>query len=1188
MDKLTNLNNLDKLSKALDARCKELVNEEKTRALAEEQALQVEINVVKDMFDGKSIKYVTQAEYDALTEEEKNSSEITYFITDAMDLSHDHENKEFLDNLAARNIAIGNKSQSFDGVNDLVYSIEDIGAASAEHSHDDKYYTESEIDLKLEDVNEVINGHVAELQSDIQTLESDKADQSYVDEKLDSVDASTLNGYNIWVGTTAELEAIETRDPNTIYFEIGDDESGDEVVQVDIVNNILQLTADKYQKTNMVDGTEIIFPSVNKFTEIHLYFAADSNMNISLPDNCKWRVEPNIEEGNYYEIVAVYNTMFWLVNVISYSDEYNDDTDSNKLIWYDNNEIYSNSGSMETSDKCITSDFISLEENKDYQITVLNNTDTEIHCYDDEKNYLSDLDVSVSNYGFRIYSLRKMFEMDDMDISNTKYIRIETKKNEYINATNVNEKIIIEEIDTLEDNQVPLIIMDDCSINSNGDRKSESGYISIQHIVLDNYFNYQFEFLGSDSTVNYYDEGEVLISRDKGENNDYFEGRQVVLNSDDFPEGTKSVRIRFKKNDKITFENIHEYLKVTKTPVVSENIIPLNWIENTSLNATNGKPNSSDARTITDFIEIDDSYYYTITLDEPNDVKEYYYNSNKEFISRASYSDISIGNEVLEFPEGTKYIRLKSDTDEYTIDSVKEKITLKKFLKKENFLYSFGLLSDVHIDNNYDADYEDTSMSIKDYKNALRFLEDEGANFIAYCGDMTKNHSDAEADYQMLAECLKESHVPNYIIKGNHDAGHGYFNEYISDITSFTVPYKDDLFIFVGNGTNTGTNGGLTQSRVDYIRSVIENNSNRRLFLMYHQFIRGYGSGDGTGGLYSGSTIGDNPDNALTNEFIELVTNTPNLIYCHGHSHIRFDVQDTCPTANYYHVDGECHNIHVPSCARPRIPNESGGLDSYYEGSEGYIVDVYSDKVIFKAINFATNSYMPEYNQVVNLAAVATEYDSIPNPTLYIDTENGSIAADGTIQDISGNNYPITAYNTSILDDGVIAFNIDNKSYLDCGLDPNDTCWTAEIYFRFTDIIEQDMRLFGWGMSENKFTSKYDWDKYSFDFTYGVDIEKDDFNEYIDYDTNTDFTNKFVHIMYSCDGDSIVININGKTVIDCDVTPMTEVAKNVIIGKHYNSDKEYANMELKLFRFYNGVALNRYQMQCNYLNLIRG
>ena len=1002
-------------------------------------------------------------------------------------------------------------------------------------------------------------------------------------EDLKTLDALTLNGYSLWVGTTAEFEAIGEKDPNTLYFEI-DDGTSEEVVQVDPVDGVLTLTTNKYQKTlNMVDRTQIVFPEVNKFTEIHLYFDANEDMILTFPNNCKLEMYPIIEAGKSYEIVATYNTTYWFVNIIAYN------IDPSKLIWFDDKEVYSHTGSVEISEGYILSDFVLLEENKDYQLTVLNNSDTEIYCYDNEKNYLSDLDVSESGYSARYYALRKMLEVDDMDLSNTKYIRIETIKNAHINATNINEKIIIEEIDALEDNQIPLLILDDCSINSSGDKERANGYIVIQYIVLDNYFNYQFEFLGSDTTVNFYDEAEVFISRDKGgENKDYFDGRQAVLNSNDFPEGTKYVRMRFMKNDKITFENIHEYLKVTKTPVVSENIMPLNWIENTSLDSTNGQPKSKDARAITDFIEIDDSYYYTITLDEPDDVQEYYYNSNKEFISRSSYNDISTGNEVLEFPEGTKYIRLKSDTDEHTIDIVKERITLKKFLKKENFLYSFGLLSDVHIDNNFDADYEDSGMSIKDYKNALRFLEDEGANFIAYCGDMTKNYNDSLVNYQMIAECLKKSHIPNYIIKGNHDAGTGYFDEYVSGTSRFTVPYKDDLFIFIGNSYETGTNAGMSQGRVNYIKSIIEDNPDRRLFLMYHQFIRGYGSGDGTGGLYSYVTLGDDPNNTLTNEFIELVTSTPNLIYCHGHSHIRINVQDTCPTANYYHADGECHDIHVPSCARPRIPNESGGLDSYYEGSEGYIVDVYSDKVIFKAINFATNSYMPEYNQVVNLAAVAAEYDSIPNPTLYIDTENGSIAADGTIQDISGNNYPITAYNTSILDDEAIAFNIDNKSYLECGLDPNDTCWTAEIYFRLTDIIEQDMRIFGWGMSGNKFTSKYDWDKYSFDFTYGVDIEKDDFNEYIDYDTNTDFTNKFVHIMYSCDGDSIVININGKTVITCDVTSMTEVAKNIIIGKHYNSDKEYANMELKLFRFYNGVALNKYQMQCNYLNLIRG
>ena len=188
------------------------------------------------------------------------------------------------------------------------------GKAASEHNHDDNYYTESEIDTKIGDINENINEQVAGLQADIST----KAEQSYVDEKLEVVDALTLNGYSLWVGTTEELEAITERDPNTLYFEI-DDGTGEEVVQVDIVDGVLQLTDDKYQKTDMLDGTTIVFPTVSRFTEIHLYFTAESNMNINLPDDCKWRVEPNIEEGKSYEIVATYNTIEWLVNVIVYS-----------------------------------------------------------------------------------------------------------------------------------------------------------------------------------------------------------------------------------------------------------------------------------------------------------------------------------------------------------------------------------------------------------------------------------------------------------------------------------------------------------------------------------------------------------------------------------------------------------------------------------------------------------------------------------------------------------------------------------------------------------------------------------------------------------------------------------------------------------------------------------------------------
>ena len=143
-----------------------------------------------------------------------------------------------------------------------------IGAAPTSHTHDDRYFTETEINGKIEDINETINSKEAALQSRISELEA------------------ALNP---------------------------------EVHEVSVSGGVLTLTNKKYQKcNNIVNGTEIRFPSVSKFTEIHLYFDADSNMDLSFPD-CKWRVEPNIEEGGTYEVIATYNTIHWLVTIITYS-----------------------------------------------------------------------------------------------------------------------------------------------------------------------------------------------------------------------------------------------------------------------------------------------------------------------------------------------------------------------------------------------------------------------------------------------------------------------------------------------------------------------------------------------------------------------------------------------------------------------------------------------------------------------------------------------------------------------------------------------------------------------------------------------------------------------------------------------------------------------------------------------------
>ena len=236
MGKLIETDRLSRLIKALDNRMK----------LSDDE-LKKYIDEIKEMLGGRSIVYLTRDEYESLSDEEKNNESVSYVITNAANLVHEHENKEFLDSLNA-----------------------------------------------------------------------------------DNIDASSINGYDIWVGTTEELNSLTSRDANTIYFEIsdGDDSYVDDdgnvvenvVIQVDVVDGVLNLTNDKYQKVlNMVDGVEVVFPEVTGLTEIHLFFTSEDEINLSFPDNCKWRIDPNVEIGNSYELICIYNTIEWLVNVKYYS-----------------------------------------------------------------------------------------------------------------------------------------------------------------------------------------------------------------------------------------------------------------------------------------------------------------------------------------------------------------------------------------------------------------------------------------------------------------------------------------------------------------------------------------------------------------------------------------------------------------------------------------------------------------------------------------------------------------------------------------------------------------------------------------------------------------------------------------------------------------------------------------------------
>ena len=58
------------------------------------------------MLGGKSFVYLTSVEYERLSETDKNDESKVYIITDAEDISHSHDNKDFLDRLSDERVLI--------------------------------------------------------------------------------------------------------------------------------------------------------------------------------------------------------------------------------------------------------------------------------------------------------------------------------------------------------------------------------------------------------------------------------------------------------------------------------------------------------------------------------------------------------------------------------------------------------------------------------------------------------------------------------------------------------------------------------------------------------------------------------------------------------------------------------------------------------------------------------------------------------------------------------------------------------------------------------------------------------------------------------------------------------------------------------------------------------------------------
>ena len=314
--------------------------------------------------------------------------------------------------------------------------------------------------------------------------------------------------------------------------------------------------------------------------------------------------------------------------------------------------------------------------------------------------------------------------------------------------------------------------------------------------------------------------------------------------------------------------------------------------------------------------------------------------------------------------------------------------------KSESPLYSFGVLSDIHLKDS--AFGKDETNSLSDYQRALTFYKEKDVDFIAVSGDIVANNRTYTTDPSLLLDAQNEwvselklfTHYnttyfpdkPVYACVGNHDATpNGFYVTYKSDnadteglnipiiadgydgtkkaetvwneITgrpiNYVIEHKDDVFIYFSMYYWYYAKFCRDED-IDWLEEKIAQYSQKRIFLFFHlplidtfDFTSSNTSSmnDAKAGYKSNYRMG------------QLLRNNKNIVWFSGHTHYDLALEDTYENLNVYQYDNSATMIHCASGSYTRLP--SG--DSYInveEGSQGYIVDVYTDKIVLKGIDF--------------------------------------------------------------------------------------------------------------------------------------------------------------------------------------------------------------------------------------------
>ncbi len=234
-------------------------------------------------------------------------------------------------------------------------------------------------------------------------------------------------------------------------------------------------------------------------------------------------------------------------------------------------------------------------------------------------------------------------------------------------------------------------------------------------------------------------------------------------------------------------------------------------------------------------------------------------------------------------------------------------------------------------------------------------------------GDVAENG--LECEYEVVTNHLLNKGVDNFLFAvGNHDVRLRLYNQVVKRFTGFQnnlnaaadspltidkLNYSYEIngytFIVMGTDRTEFEESYFGEEQMQWLdKTLAEKAKNRKpVFVIVHQplaLTHGLPLTWGNGTNERAGNVGEQSD-----ELKAIMNKYKNVIMISGHLHTGFGQYN-------YEKIGNFHSVNVPSTS---IVNKDG---EYNNAGIGYMVEVYSNKVVFRSRDFAKGVYVPAYD----------------------------------------------------------------------------------------------------------------------------------------------------------------------------------------------------------------------------------